>query len=227
MQRLSPDFEELPDYLLAPLRKVVPLDVLRCYFYYCAPWMSPEPNEDERRRMESHEEFERELTSLDRWQLRLGKLERRREGGKEYFEQKRVDVLLSVDLVRHAAAGHIQHAILVAGDSDFIPAVETAKESGVTMTVWCGAFNTVHRDLIVLADEVHQFDWAKIPKAKADKTRNSQEERRPTRRGRGSGGSGQRRDSPQRQQMPQEDRPAAPNTSPSFADRIRNRLRGS
>src|SRR5690606_8852838 len=130
------------------------VDLLRCYFYYCPPWMSPEPSEDERNRMALFREFAKKLESLDRWQVREGQLARRWDGQKEYFEQKRVDVLLSVDLVRHAAAGHIQHALLVAGDSDFIPAVSAAKEFGVTVTVWSGGKHTVHQDLLLHADEV-------------------------------------------------------------------------
>ena len=226
MNRINPDFEKLPDYLLAPLRKSIQLDMLRCYFYYCAPWMSAEPSEDELRRMASHEEFEQEITSFDRWQLRLGKLERRREGNKEYFEQKRVDVLLSVDLVRHAAAGHIQHAILVAGDSDFIPAVAAAKESGVTMTVWCGAFNSVHRDLIILADEVHQFDWSKVPKSAGDKTphRGTRPPLSPSERQRSSSS----RRGPHRP-VPVDSQPESSSgggSRPSFSERIKSRLKG-
>ncbi len=72
-------------------------------------------------------------------------------------------LLLSVDIVRHAAAGHIQHAILLAGDSDFVPAVEAAKEHGVTVSLWCGTAKTVHKDLIALADEVYAFDWNTFP----------------------------------------------------------------
>jgi uncharacterized LabA/DUF88 family protein len=103
----------------------------------------------------------------------------------EYFEQKRVDVMLSVDLVRHAAAGHIQHAILVAGDSDFIPAVAAAKESGVTVSLWGGAPKTIHRDLAWMADELHRFDlhaFEKRPPAPPP----SEAKRKP--RGRAGGG---------------------------------------
>lgn len=164
--RIDPDYSALADYLLEPLRESVPLDLLRCYYYYCPPWMSAEPTEGELRRMEAHEEFVEEIESLDRWAVRLGKLQKRRDGGKDVFEQKRVDVLLSCDLVRHAAAGHIQHAILLAGDSDFIPAVAAAQDSGVTLTLYCGTQNTVHNDLMVVADEVHQLDWKTFPKLK-------------------------------------------------------------
>ncbi len=161
---IKPDYEELADYFLEPLRQQVPLDLLRCYYYYCAPYMSAEPTDSEIKRMEGHNEFVDEIESLDRWSMRLGKLEKRWDGKKEYFEQKRVDVLLSVDLVRHSAAGHIQHAVLVAGDSDFVPAVEAAKEHGVTVSLWCGNFRTVHKDLIALADEVHTLYWPDFPK---------------------------------------------------------------
>ncbi len=160
---IVPKYSELADYLLKPLRKSVQLDLLRCYFYYCAPWMSTEPTESEKRRMEEHEDFMREILSLERWSVRLGKLQRRWDGKKEYFEQKRVDVLLSVDMVRHSAAGHIQHVILVAGDSDFVPAIEATKESGATVTLWCGEENSIHDDLKERADMVPQFEWKKIP----------------------------------------------------------------
>jgi uncharacterized LabA/DUF88 family protein len=160
---ITPKYEELSDFLLKPLRKSVPLDLLRCYFYYCAPWMSPEPTDSEIRRMLEHDQFMENLSKIERWAVRLGKLQKRREGYKEYFEQKRVDVLLSVDMVRHAAAGHIQHAIILAGDSDFIPAIEAVKDSGATVTLWCGDANSVHRDLTSLADIIHALDAKKVP----------------------------------------------------------------
>jgi uncharacterized LabA/DUF88 family protein len=159
----APDYSKLADHFLAPLRKNVPLDLLRCYFYDCPPWMSSSPSEDERRRMASHDRFVAELEDLDRWSVRLGKLERRREDGRDVFAQKRVDVLLAVDMVRHAAAGHIQHAVVVAGDSDFIPAVMTAKDCGATVTIWCAADRTPHKELLVSADEVCYFDWKTFP----------------------------------------------------------------
>jgi hypothetical protein len=99
-----------------------------------------------------------------------------------------------VDLVRHAAAGHIQHAVLVAGDSDFVPAVEAAKEHGVTVSLWCGHANTVHRDLISLADEVYTFEWSDFPRLNEEPTQHDHEggqkkfKKRRRRGGRGRGG---------------------------------------
>jgi uncharacterized LabA/DUF88 family protein len=163
---ITPDYSELVDYLLKPIRKSVSLDLLRCYFYYCAPWVSEHPTTNEKRRMEEHEVFMDDLGKLNRWAVRLGKLQKRWDGHKEYFEQKRVDVLLSVDMARHSAAGHIQHVILVAGDSDFIPAIEATKESGATVSLWYSDENTVHKDLLDSADIVHQFNFKTFPKVK-------------------------------------------------------------
>jgi uncharacterized LabA/DUF88 family protein len=164
--KLSPDYTRMADYILAPLRRQIPIDLLRCYFYYCPPWMSQNPTEDEIRRMTAHEKFVEEIESIDRWKIRLGKLEKRRDGDRDVFSQKRVDVMLSVDMVRHAAAGHIQHAVIVAGDSDFIPAVNAAQEHGATITLVCSPDRSAHKDLIKLADEVMYFDWKKFPTIK-------------------------------------------------------------
>ncbi|NRA64738.1 MAG: NYN domain-containing protein [Pseudobacteriovorax sp.] len=189
--KIDPDYEEFADYFLAPARENVSIDLLRCYYYYCAPYMSPEPTESELKRMETHSEFVDEIENLDRWSMRLGKLEKRWDGKKEYFEQKRVDVLLSVDFVRHAAAGHIQHAVLVAGDSDFVPAVEAAKEHGVTVSLWCGKYKTVHKDLISVCDEVHSFQWNEFPRINGPE-KNSQRDhhqKQPKQRGQSKQGS--------------------------------------
>ena len=50
-----------------------------------------------------------------------------------------VDVLLSIDLVELSAKGNIATAILVAGDSDFVPAVKKAKDNGVRVILCCSA----------------------------------------------------------------------------------------
>ena len=82
-QKIAPDYQKLSDYLLDPIRKSIGVDLLRCYYYYCPPWMSSEPTEDELKRMESHQQFVEEIENLDRWSMRLGKLHKRRDGQKE------------------------------------------------------------------------------------------------------------------------------------------------
>lgn len=233
MHNIEADYGELSDYLLSPLRSSFPLDLLRCYYYYCAPYMSPEPTEDELKRMETHEKFVAQIQSLGRWAMRLGKLQKRWEGQREVYEQKRVDVLLSVDLVRHAAAGHIQHAILVAGDSDFVPAVEAAKEHGVTLTLWCGHYNTVNKDLIALADEVYLLDWKEFPRLNDSGTPEQAARRRRRRRGNRGGssaeargaGDGEKDRDREHEKVEGQGRSAAPAGQPQAAQAHQKRVR--
>lgn len=224
MHNIEADYGEMSDYLLSPLRASFPLDLLRCYYYYCAPYMSPEPTEDELKRMENHEKFVAQIQSLGRWAMRLGKLQKRWEGQREVYEQKRVDVLLSVDLVRHAAAGHIQHAILVAGDSDFVPAVEAAKEHGVTLTLWCGHYNTVNKDLIALADEVYLLDWKDFPRLNGPQGQGDEQpsyKRRRRRRGSRGGARAAGEGDTEREQETDND-----HKSPGRGERDKDRERG-
>ena len=78
------------------------------------------------------------------------------QDGRPIFQQKRVDILLGVDLTLLAAKRQIQTAILIAGDSDFIPAVRAAKDEGVAMVLVHG--DNCHHDLWQEADERFRID---------------------------------------------------------------------
>jgi uncharacterized LabA/DUF88 family protein len=77
-----------------------------------------------------------------------------------YFLQKQVDILLGVDLVTLAAKNQITDAIILAGDSDFLPAIEMAKREGVAIHLYHGAYP--HSDLVAAADERVRIDSAFI-----------------------------------------------------------------
>ena len=64
--------------------------------------------------------------------------------------------MLAVDLVKLSADGHIQKAILIAGDSDFIPAIAAAKSEGVIVKLYHG--KNPHRDLLEEVDEHYRID---------------------------------------------------------------------
>ncbi len=128
-------------------------DILRTYYYHCPAFQGNPPTDEERRRYTSRRRFFSYLERLPRYSVRLGRLERRidRPGSKPRYEQKRVDILLGVDMVQLAAKHMIQDAILVAGDSDFIPAVIAAKSEGVLVRLFHG--KSYHGDLWREADE--------------------------------------------------------------------------
>lgn len=135
-------------------QQVLPgIDVLRTYYYHCLPYQSSPPTADESARFGKAQKFIDFLEGLPCFEVKLGRLERRGpdQRGRYSFEQKRVDVLLSVDLVQLSATRQITHAALIAGDSDFCPAIEVAKRNGVS--IWLFHGKTPHRDLHRMADQ--------------------------------------------------------------------------
>lgn len=150
------------DFGLLSERMAGRASVLRTYYYHCPPYMSMEPTPDERVRADAKDRFFSALARLPRFQLRLGKLVRRGEDrdGRPIFVQKLVDIMLGVDLVQLAATRQISQAVLLVGDSDFLPAIEVAKQLGVMVVLWHGpmsANGSVHRDLWESCDERHEI----------------------------------------------------------------------
>ncbi|RJP33379.1 MAG: NYN domain-containing protein [Phycisphaerales bacterium] len=97
--------------------------------------------------------FVSQLERLPRFHVRLGKLAYRgeRADGSPIFVQKRVDIMLGVDLTLVASKHQISTAILVAGDSDLLPAVEIARNEGVLVHLVHGP--NPHRELWDRCDE--------------------------------------------------------------------------
>ncbi len=127
-------------------------ELLRTYYYDCLPYQGNPPTDEERARYSSRRRFITALEQLPRYAVRLGRLARRYDAsGMVRFEQKQVDLLLGVDLVQLAAKRIIQEAIIVAGDSDFIPAIAAAKNEGVLIRLYHGTAS--HRNLWTEADE--------------------------------------------------------------------------
>ena len=58
--------------------------------------------------------------------------------GKPIFQQKRTDLLLGLDFALISGKHQITHAALIAGDSDFIPAVDVAKQEGIVVCLFHG-----------------------------------------------------------------------------------------
>lgn len=125
------------------------MPLLRTYYYYCMPYQSPTPTPEERNMYQAKLSFVRYLSRLPRFELRQGRLIKR---GTEYV-QRRVDIMLASDLVRLSVGGQIKEAVLVAGDSDFVPAIAIAKDAGVLVTL-CYAPGAAHDELLDACDEL-------------------------------------------------------------------------
>ena len=157
--------EEYPgtriDFRLLPAKLSEGTALLRTYIYASLPFQSSSPTPQENSLLSSRRQFFSMLRLLPRYTVKLGRTERRTNpDGSFFYEQKRVDILLAVDLVKLSADGHIQQAILIAGDSDFIPAISAAKEEGVVVKLYHGG--RPHRELLEEVDEHYRIDQALV-----------------------------------------------------------------
>ena len=145
------DFEKLSDKIAKPDTR------FRTYYYNCMPHRSQPPTALEQEKYASAQRFMNALKYLPRFEVKLGRLKRGLdENGKPTFEQKGVDVHMSVDLVKLAATNQIDRAVLITGDSDFVPAVRVAKESiNVSLYYYEG---TAHYELIQVCDDRIKLD---------------------------------------------------------------------
>ena len=126
---------------------------LRTYYYTCMPYQSSLPTDEERRRFSSMDKFVYTLKKLPRFEVKLGRL-----GcvAGEYV-QKRVDIALAVDLVRLSSSGAINKAVLVTGDSDFVPAIEASKDLGVLVELYFSP-SSIHDELLSAVDQSFVID---------------------------------------------------------------------
>jgi len=131
-------------------------EVLRTYYYSSPPHLSHPASEEERARQAGSDSFFRALSRLPRFEVRLGKCERRYDvNGEVYYEQKRVDVLMAVDMVLLATKHRIERAVLLTGDSDLIPAIEVVRNEGVLVHLYHGG--RPHNELWNASDDRTQL----------------------------------------------------------------------
>ena len=137
-----------------------PLDLLRTYFYDCLPYQSAVPTEEEAQRFSGKRRFFSMLQRLPGYKVREGRLVHRGYDvkGKPIFQQKRVDLLIGLDIASLAAKKQITHAALLSGDSDLLPAVEAAQNEGVSVWLVHGPPQTYAGDLWNLADHRLSID---------------------------------------------------------------------
>jgi uncharacterized LabA/DUF88 family protein len=131
-------------------------ELMRTYYYDALPYLPEQPTEEELHRYGQRERFFRALRSLSRFVVREGRVARCWDPERRayVYRQKRVDLSLCADLVRLASKGRIDVAVLVTGDSDFVPAVEMAKEEGVQVRLLHSPDpRETHRDLLAAVDE--------------------------------------------------------------------------
>ena len=137
-------------------------ELLRAYYYHCLPFKGNQSTPDEDERYRRRNRFYTALGHIPRFEVRLGRLafRGRDENGHPIYQQKRVDIMLGVDMVLLALKQRVSKVALLSGDSDFTPAIEAVKAEGVLTTVWHGS-NSDHTspsdDLLQACDEKREI----------------------------------------------------------------------
>lgn len=137
-----------------------PIEILRTYYYNSLPYQRPQPSAEEANRFAQAQKFHFALNALPRFEVREGMLVYRGDDahGKAIYVQKGVDIRFGVDLVLLSTKQQISHAVLIAGDSDFIPAIQVAKNEGVLIHLFHG--RQPHQKLVEVADDRTLMDSA-------------------------------------------------------------------
>ncbi len=76
------------------------------------------------------------------------------------FEQKRVDIMISIDMLLMSYSQQVSDIVLLSGDSDFIPCIEIVKQQGKLTTLWYAREDIIraHNELIKIFDEKKIID---------------------------------------------------------------------
>lgn len=121
-------------------------------FYYDAlpARQGDEVNEAFEARVAPQLALHEELRAKDRFHVYEGDV-RRARSRRERPEQKKVDVMIAVDMLTHSFKRNMHRATLLTSDLDFTPLISALVQEGMFVTLWYPPKDT-HVDLIAAAD---------------------------------------------------------------------------
>lgn len=136
--------------------------LFRTFYYNCLPNLDFSTPEEEKNLYEGKLNFFEALKFLPRFEVRLGALSRYEDQDSNAlsFHQKRVDILMVVDMMQLALSKQIDHLIIATGDGDLIPAIQAVKQAGILVTLWHGSLRgkaAPNRELFQICDERYEL----------------------------------------------------------------------
>lgn len=120
----------------------------RTYYFDAPPYKDRNnPTDDQSRKFEEKRVELKTISRLDRFSVREGYCQFTKKKAKPLdhagpietvgiIEQKMVDVLLATEMTRIAWSKEAQHITLVAGDSDYVAAIQAAKNAGALVRLY-------------------------------------------------------------------------------------------
>ncbi len=127
--------------------------LVRIYYYNAAVGKAEEPE-----RYKDQQKFFSSVAAIPYTELRLGRLVYTNAWPNSPPYEKGVDVQLATDMLTHAFKNNYNAAILVAGDNDFVGALQAIKDNGKNAEVALFGQERTSRALREVADRVITLD---------------------------------------------------------------------
>lgn len=122
--------------------------LVRIYYYNARVGFKEEPE-----RYREQQKFFTSVNSLPYTELRIGRLVYNNWPSSPPFE-KGVDILLATDMITHSYKNNYDVAILVAGDNDYVSAIQAIKDNGKNVEVALFGKESTSLQLRKVADKV-------------------------------------------------------------------------
>jgi uncharacterized LabA/DUF88 family protein len=107
------------------------------FFYNAPPYQSSKPTSEEKEMKDEYDSFVQKLKQHGSVSIREGRCQRLRIDGKYVFKQNGVDTLITMDLMDMPLEHpNIKKIILIASDSDFVPAIYRLKKLGIEIILY-------------------------------------------------------------------------------------------
>ncbi len=126
--------------------------LIRIYYYNAVVGRREEPE-----RYQHQQSFFASVSAIPYCELRLGRLVYINWPNAPPYE-KGIDILLTTDLLTHSFKNNYDVGILVAGDSDYVGAVQAVKDNGKNMEVALFGKERTSRPLREVADRIITID---------------------------------------------------------------------
>lgn len=127
----------------------------KIFYYDCLPPQgNNELDEDYRKRIETQVQFFNSLRTIPGVHVYEGVTRRRTKT----WHQKKVDVMITVDMLTYAFRRIMRRATLLTGDLDFKPLFDALVQDGLHVRLWCPE-NDVSEELKYAADDVKVLDF--------------------------------------------------------------------
>ena len=126
--------------------------LIRIYYYNARVGRKEEPE-----RYKHQQAFFAGVNAIPYSELRLGRLVYNNWPNSPPYE-KGVDILLATDMITHSYKNNYDTAVLVAGDNDFVAAIQAVKDNGKNMEVALFGKERTSLQLRKVADKVITLD---------------------------------------------------------------------